>query len=288
MDDAAIKEARKRLRQVQAHMSQAHRNLGAEVDVMGLVDVFHHPESTLPHLNYVALRKNTAWVPGPEIEKGLGRLRDLERVPRVYYVEGLYPPIFAKSLRELGLTVEREIAIMTYQADPGRVQVGVTAPNGMHAQIVSDQDGIALWWYVWRNARYDVVSNGVEPVYVGKDMRELVLGNQVDIILYHHRFPVGVARMTINNETANITALAVMKEARTPENLWLLYHKALRTAIDRGCKLIFTAGETEADRRLCRKIGFVDAGSVVCYADLSDSWHEAKDDDHLEQPAFIL
>ncbi|RMG71113.1 MAG: hypothetical protein D6711_15945, partial [Chloroflexi bacterium] len=40
-------------------------------------------------------------------------------------------------------------------------------------------------------------------------------------------------------------------------------------AIERGCDLIFTSGETEADRRLCRQMGFVDSGSVVCYAQTS-------------------
>lgn len=288
MDDAAIREARRVLRQVHTHMSEAHHHLGAQVEDLGLVEVLHHPSSTLPHLNYVSPRRNTAWIPSPEIEKGLKWLREHDRVARVYYVEGLFPPLFAKSLRELGLSVEREIAIMTYKVEEKPDRRSMTPPDGVYAREVNDQDGIALWWYVWRNARYDVVANGVEPVYVGKDMRELVLGNQADIILYQHTFPIGVARLTLNNETANITALAVMKEARKPENVQLLYETALDTAISRGCKLIFTSGESEEERRLCRKLGFVDAGSIVCYADSSVPNQEVSDDDHVEQPAFIL
>ncbi len=288
MDDAAsTRESRRVLRKIQAHMTQMHINLGAEHTVMGLVDVLSHPNSTLPHLNYVSPRKNTAWIPGPEIEKGLQNLRDRNRRARVYLIEGLYPPLFSRSLHDLGLTVERELSIMAYKVNKG-LRMTIAKPDSVNASIVTNQEGIALWWYVWRNARYDVVTDGIEPVYIGQDMRQLALGNQTDIILYREKFPIGVARLTLNDDTANITAAAVLREARTPENIRLLYQTAIETAIKHDCKLVFTAGETEADRRLCRKIGFVDAGSVICYAESSDSQHETNDDNYMEQPAFIM
>ena len=288
MEDAAsTRESRRVLRKIQEHMTQMHINLGAERAVMGLVDVLSHPTSILPHLNYVVPRKNTAWIPGPEIEKGLQYLRETERTPRVYLIEGLYPPLFSRSLHDLGLQVEREFPIMAYQANKG-LRITVNKPDSVHATVVDSQDGVALWWYVWRNARYDVVTNGVEPVYIGQDMRQLALGNQTDIILYRAQFPIGVARLTMSGETANITAAAVLQEARTPENVRLLYQTAIECALKHECKLIFTTGETEADRRLCRKLGFVDAGSVICYAESSDSQHETTNDNHMEQPAFIM
>lgn len=289
-DDAKVRATRKVLRQVQTHMLQTHRNLGAQVEEAGLVDVLYHPTSTLPHLNYVSPRQNTAWIPGPAIETGLQRLRAHERKPRVCLVEGLFPPLFAKSLRDRGLTVEREIALMTFNKETAPVpsaRNGIT-PQGTQARLVDDQEGMAQWWYVWRNARYDVVTNGADPVYVGKDMREIALGNQADIILYRHSFPVGVARLTYTEESAHITAVAVMKEVRTPENVRLIYQKALQTALEHGSSMVFTSGEAEADQRICRQIGFVDAGSIVCYAESSDNMHETHDGDNLEQPAFIL
>lgn len=289
-DDAKVKATRKVLRQVQGHMLQAHRNLGAQVEEIGLVDVLHHATSTLPHLNYVSPRQNTAWIPGPAIEAGLQYLRDRERTPRVCLVEGLFPPLFAKSLRDLGLSLEREITLMTFSKETTTIppQHKGGASQDTHAQLVTDQDGMAQWWYVWRNARYDVVTSGVEPVYVGKDMREIMLGNQADIILYRHRFPVGVARLTYADDSANITAAALMKEIRTPENLLLLYETALHTALQKGCTMVFISGETEADRRVCRQLGFVDSGSIVCYSEASDSQNENSNGDNLEQPAFIL
>jgi hypothetical protein len=262
----AIRESRRILRRIQAHMTQAHQNLGATPHDTGLVQVLYHPGNTLPHLNYVTPRRNTAWIPGPQIQQGLDFLRKKDRVPRFYLIGGLYPPLFAKSLRDIGLSVEREVALMSYHADSAEPRM-LPKPDGLHTSLVDSQDGIALWWYVWRNARYEVVANGIEPVYIGRDTREMALGNQQDIILYRARFPIGVARITYVDDSANITAVAILKEARTPESITMLYQSALNTALKRGAQLVFTTGETETDRQASRKLGFVDAGSLICYAE---------------------
>jgi hypothetical protein len=81
---------------------------------------------------------------------------------------------------------------------------------------------------------------------------------------------------------------SVLKEARTLENVQVLYARALDTAIQHGCSLVFTSGETEFERRVCRKLGFVDAGSVIWYAQVRNGDHRADHDDQVEQPSFIL
>lgn len=265
MDNAAIKESRRVLRLVQEHLSQAHLNVGATQEHVGLVEVISHPNSELAHLNYVTPRRNTAWIPAPEIERGMERLHDLHRTPRVNYVEGLFPPLFAKSLHKLGLEVEHETAIMTRKLDtlPDKHNL----PDGVHVVPVSDQEGIGLWWYVWRNAYYDVLTTGIEPIKIGQDMQQVALGNQVDLLLYRNDFPAGAARVTFHSDTAHLTTLAIMKEARTPALIHALHQAALKTAAQQGCELIFTSGGTEEDRKMCREVGFVDSGSVVCYAE---------------------
>ena len=138
-------------------------------------------------------------------------------------------------LRDLDLHVEQEVAIMTCKLEQrSSSRQSVPLPDDTRIEVVKDQEGIALWWYVWRNARYDVVTNGVEPIYIGKEMREIVLGNQIDVILYKGNFPIGVARLTLNGDTANIAAVAVLKEARNPDTLRALYQTGLNTAADRG------------------------------------------------------
>src|SRR5829696_21106 len=106
MDESAVKESRRILRLIQDHILQAHSLLGVEQESAGMVDVLHHPTNRNGDLNYVTPRRNTAWVSGGYVEKGLERLRQLGRTERVQYVEGLFPPLFAKTLRELGLEPE--------------------------------------------------------------------------------------------------------------------------------------------------------------------------------------
>ncbi len=287
MDDEAVKAMRLALRHVQEHLTQAHLRLGAERESVGLVNVIHHPKNNAPYLNYVTPRKSTAWVSGKDVEKGLQRLRDLERMPRVQYIEGLFLPIFSKTLRDLELRVEQETPLMLYRPDapiqpPARID-GVTVVQA------NDLRGVEMWWYVWRNAYFDVLTLGVEPLLVGQDMREITLGRQIDILVYHFGSPVGVARVTVHQETAHIAAFAIMKELRDdPQIARVLQTAAVQAAVERKCALIFAPGDTEQDRRLWRDLGFVDSGSLVCYSERPEEARGKTHDDTLAEPVLVL
>jgi hypothetical protein len=296
MEDTAAREKEREtkqiLRQVQEHFFHAHLSLGAVRESVGMVEVLYHPTNPMGTLNYVTPRKNTAWVSRSMIEPGLEHLRKLSRTPRVQYVEGLFPPMFAKELRKLDLKVEREVPMMVYKPGGinGNIPPEVTlpeAPDGVSVQHATDQRSIELWWYVWRNAHYDVLTLGVEPLFVGRDMAALKSGQQIDILAYRHGFPVGVARVSIHEQTGHILALALMKEARTPPMTRLLQAAAMKAALERNCALVFAPGETDDDRKLCREMGFVDFGSIVCYAAESDA-REDSDDHFLDQPVLSL
>lgn len=285
MSDAAVKESRRVLRLVQEHLLQAQHRLGAKQESIGLVDVIYHPDNKLPGLNYVSPRQKTAWIPAPEVEKGLAFLRNRERTPRVIYIEGLYPPLFAKSLRELGLEVERDTALMTLTLASTPI-ADQALPDGVTVLYPDDHHGIALWWYVWRNAYYDVHTGGAEPIYIGQELREVMQGFQKDVLLYKHGFPIGAARLTFHDQSAHISAVALMKESRNAETMQLLYRMAVKTALDRQCELIFTAGETDLQRKACRAARFIHAGSLVAYAEIPYKFD--KDTDALDEPIFIL
>jgi hypothetical protein len=287
MTDNEVKESRVVLRAVQEHLNYTHLTMGAVSEKVGLVDVLYHPNSTMPDLNYITPRKNTAWIPTQDIENGLVRLDELKRKRRIYYVEGLYLPVFAKSLRELGLRVEREISIMTYTIDPDATLPRIPSLEDKRFELVNNPQESAVWWYVWRNAHYDVVTHGIEPVYIGKSLRDIALGNQADIILYMEQLPIGVARITFHAETAHISALAVMHQFRDNDTLKLIQHKAIAIAAQKNKRIVFTSGEVEADRRICREAGFVDSGSIVCYAENGDTHREEAHGDSVGQSAFL-
>ena len=265
------RESKHILRQIQDHLGEMHVKLGALRESVGMVDVFHHPTTNTPTLNYITPRKNTAWVSGSYLQQGLTHLSQQGRLPRVEYIEGLYPPAFARTLRDLGLELERETLIMVYKpggiaGHPTPMLVERPLPDGIVIRQVTDQEGIGQWWYVWRNGHFDVLSLGVEPLFVGQDMQANWAGKQLDYIMYRGGFPAGVARVSFHNETAHILAMALLKEIRTPAMIQLLQMAAVKGALERGAKLVFAPGENEAERRMARELGFMDFGSIVCYA----------------------
>lgn len=268
---AAEKEAKVIMRQVQDHLFHVHTNLGALKETVGMVDVFHHPTNPLPNLNYVTPRRSVAWVSASMVKQGLDHLKKFDRPARVHYIEGLLPPLFAKTLRDLNLHVERETPIMVYKPDGVNGQVppvpsGPELPDGVTIEAVNDQRGIEAWWYVWRNAYFDVLTLGVEPLFVGRDMAALQLGQQVDFLLNRYGFPTGVVRISVQGETAHVVCLALLKEARTPDLVRVLQTVALKGALDRKAKLIFAPGETDAERRIGRELGYADFSSLICYS----------------------
>jgi len=285
------RETRRVLRLIQDHLIHVHITLGAVRESVGLVDVFHHPSNPLPNLNYVTPRRNTAWVSGQMVQQGLNSLRTHGRVSRVQYIEGLFPPLFAKTLRDLHLQVERETPIMVYKiSGVGSIAPALPAaevlPDGVAIELVTDQRGIEAWWYVWRNAFYDVLTLGVEPLFVGREMAALKLGQQLDFLVFRYGFPVGVARLSIQEETAHISALALLKEVRTPAMTRALQLAVVKNAIERKASLVFAPGETDADRRQLRELGFVDFGSVVCYSAPGENVREESHVNPLEQPVL--
>lgn len=272
-EEAAIeRETKQILRQIQTHLSATHVAHGATRKSAGMVDVLYHPTSTISTLNYVTPRRNTAYVPRSAIESGLSVLAELDRTGRVIYVDGLYPPQFAKSLRELGMQVEKETPIMVYK--PGGIRgywqppplVERPLPDGISVKRVSDQEGLGHWWYVWRNGHYDVLTLGVEPLFIGKDMEAAWSGRQMDYVMYRAGFPAGVVRVSLHDNTAHILAMALLKEIRSPAMIQILQMAAVKGALEKGARLVFAPGEQEAERRMARELGFMDFGSIICYS----------------------
>jgi hypothetical protein len=141
-----------------------------------------------------------------------------------------------------------------------------------------------MWEDVWRSASYKVATLGVEPLVIGQDG----LGHQIDILMHRSGSPVGVVRLSIQEETAHLLALALMKEVSTPELTTALMTAAVRAAVAQGCTLIYAPGETETDRQIARAIGFMDFGGIVCYAANTYTTDEVHDDRILGQPVLAL
>lgn len=297
MDDPAVKATRHTLRLIQDHWFYAVTAAGAKHDTVGFIDVVYHPNNALPEYNFVTPRRNTAWVSGQYVAQGLERLTAVGRVARVRYIEGLYPPLFAKTIRTLGLEIENEIPLMVYQQGGLNGVVPPPPPSAhppeqVRLELVTDQAAAETWWYVWRNAYYDCnTPHGADQALVRGELEAIRKGGQLNIIVYRHNFPVGAARLSVHmvTKSAQITALALVSDARTRDLTRLLLSAAMRAALARGCSLVFTAGETDADRQLCRELGFIDLGGIVSYAAVQRSGvSEDNLDAGVAQPVYSI
>lgn len=292
-EEASIeKETKTILRQVQDHLYQAHRNLGAERITLGMVDILYHSSSTLSSLNYVTPRRNAAWVSSTQLQQGLSYLLERRRTPRVQFIEALFPPQFAETLRQSNLTVERKTPIMVYKPDgfygqPARELKMPKLPDGIAVEQVKDKHGIEVWWRTRHSARFDVLTLGVEPLFVGADTASLRVGQQMDFILHRYGLPIGIARLSLLEKTAHLLALAMLKEDHDSSLIHGLQTVAVKAALERGAQLVFAPGESATERLWSYGSGFMDFGNIVCYADAEN----AHEDDHanlLEFPVLAL
>lgn len=277
-DEDQVREMRRILRQIHTHLTEASLAQGAAREGVGLVDVIHHPTNGLPSLNYVTPRRNTAWISGKDIESGLDDLRGRQRPARIEYIEGLFPPLFAKTLDELGLEVVSEQAMMVFQQGVHTLRLGGGRPDGVAFDEARDHHAAALWWYIWRNAHYDVITSTAEPAFIGGDLAHIARGAQINILMYRYGFPVGAAQVSVltANHSAQISALAVMKQWRTPEFVRALQAYTVKAALDAGASLVFITGVAEHERPLLREVGLADCGSVVCYGEKLNGAHAHK------------
>ncbi|MBN8591735.1 MAG: hypothetical protein J0M33_08240 [Anaerolineae bacterium] len=106
---AQVREIRQLLRQVDACLRVRRELRGAQHESVGLSDVYWHPDNLHPALNVVVPRRNTAYVPIGDVQRGLHRLRELGRPARLQYIEGLFPPQYRDQIQSVGL--RREVRV---------------------------------------------------------------------------------------------------------------------------------------------------------------------------------
>ena len=182
-------------------------------------------------------------------------------------MEGLFPPFFAKTIRDLNR--DRESPILVCSGDPPQPPVVMSSA---HVETVEKERGVEWWWRVWRNPLYEVVKSGAEPLVVTQTPAQQ--GKLIDLMIFRFGFPIGIARLSVQPEhkTGHITALALMREAGSPELYKFLITSALYEARARGCTMVFTSNKER--RELHRELGFVDAGSLVSYS-AQDARHDS-------------
>lgn len=257
MDNAAVKELRVLLRQVQDHLLTADALAGVRQESVGMVDVVTHPTDDSPALNYVLPRRNTAWVPAPAIEAGLHRLHEQGRAPRFQYMEGLFPPQFSDTLAKVGLAATKTLPVYAYK--PGFMPpAGVYLPPPVVRLRVEPVKGDRAT-NRWQRGRDWPRLIDARATATGDDRLQMFrFAANID------RVPSGFACIEVQREagTAQIVTVALADGAT---GLHGLLNRLTRAALRHGGKLVFALADGTAATAL-QALGFTEIGQLKRFA----------------------
>lgn len=286
-DERATKKARHvTMRRVQDYLYAAHATLGAACTTVDTIDVLHHPGSHLGSLNYMTPGRNIGWVQGSTVMLGLETMRQHSRRGRLRIIEALFPPFFSTIMDNVDMLPEWKAPLWIYLRDGLGDQPSVPVdlpplPEGMLMSRVTDTQSTETWRTMWHNPQYEVVASPVEALNMDGEQN-----GQQDILLSHDGLAVAAVRIGVQQDVGHIVALALMRSAANENLRQTLYAAALDMALDQGCSLVFSVGGGKAESQRRETLGFLDFGSMICYA-ASPANEDANDDD-MGQPLLAV
>ncbi len=273
-----IRSERQTLRAIQDHMLSRRRQAGAAYTQISTVGVIYHPDDNDPAMNVVTPHQGVAWARGSDLRQGFELLGSCERIPRLQYLEGLFPEAFARQLALHGLQLESEIPIWIYTPIQGPFPEGET-PFGrllsqeqtanLTIQEVTTQAELATWLRVNRSARYGVDVPHVPFSDIVDLEYEFERGDSVYIMGYYHDTPVATAQISLGATAAEILEPMVIwpwtglgfEQALLAFTVHLLQRHSYQN--------IYIAGRPSYDMGLYLRLGFLLMTQIITFVSAS-------------------
>ena len=254
------------LRQIQEHINWVRRRRGVLFEQASTIDVYYHPRQTAASHNYVTPRRGAAWVPGRDVRVALDRLAELDRLPRLAVVKGLFPEAFHAQLKNLGLVVENDYPLLTFGPIPGCEQEVLgdyppvpSMPPYLSVYGVADQNAVATWLRLGSE-------DGVLDSHEIKLLWENVVRGQEMYFLVSDDFTIaGGAGTIISPPAAEIICVDTFPLHRRRGVASAAIRTSVQYAQARGCSLVFLIAASDSAAHLCRRLGFVDLDRLVTY-----------------------
>lgn len=253
------------LRQIQEHFNTTRKRRGVLFEQASTVDIYHHPRDSAALYNYITPRRGVAWVPGTDVKFGLDRLAELERIPRLELVKGLFPSAFHTQMEKLGLEVESDYPLLTYGVIPNCEQVALDVrpvpPTSRDVAVygVADENGVARWISLNLEGRQP------DAAEVHKLWDNVLRGHEMYFLVSHELTLVGGASVILNPPAAQIQCADTITPYRRRGVASAALRMALQFAQAKDCTLIFMVGTSNTAARLYRRLGFVDLDNVITY-----------------------
>lgn len=252
---ARYKGVRVLLRRIVEHVRLVHLAQGVQESQHGFTVCVTHEQALL---NYVTPRKNTAWLPDAHLVQGIQALRAAGKPARVWYADGLFPPSFARTLRQEGLTHAQELPLMVYQ---GEQAPSLELPDESILRSLPEAEASALWARIVAEAEaWQVHQDALAPSQAGLSLNREWLAER-------HGVPIAALRLTTVADSAHMVAWAWRQGEDESLLLISLACAALNVLWTSGCRMAFVVGGTAVARAAWRRAGWQDAGSIVVYSE---------------------
>jgi N-acetylglutamate synthase-like GNAT family acetyltransferase len=285
------RQKRQVLRHIQDHINTTRKRRGVVFEQASTVDIYHHPQRAGAAYNYVTPRRGVAWVPGTDVRMGLDRLAELDRIPRLELVKGLFPSPFFQQLKSLELAVETDYPLLTFGCIPGCDQelpdsasLGAIPPTParLSAFQVADRNAVATW------LRLGMAGYTPEDDEVEQTWENVVNGQEAYYIVSDDFTIAGGAGVILNPPIAEIICLDTVPVYRRRGIASVAIRACIQHAQANGCSTIFAIGSSDSAVRLARRLGFVDLDHVITYHRLitrtSPEAIHARSDTSVAQP----
>jgi GNAT superfamily N-acetyltransferase len=254
------------LRQIQEHINWVRRRRGVLFEQASTVDIYYHPRQAAASYNYVTPRRGAVWVPGTHVRMALDRLAELDRLPRLEVVKGLFPEAFHTQLKKIGLVVENDYPLLTYgpipgcdQEVPGDYPPMPPMPPYLSVYGVADQNAVATW------LRLGSEDGIPDPREIKQSWENVVRGQEMCFLVSDDFTIAGGAGAIINPPAAEIVCADTFPLHRRRGIASAAIRTSVQYAQARGCSLMFLIAVSDAAAQLSRRLGFVDLDRLITY-----------------------
>ncbi len=267
------RDERQTLRGIQGHVRTVALESRVLVEQVGTVDVYFHPTNPSPYLNCAMPHKGVAWVRREDLLAAFEGLERLGRLPRLVFLDALFPEAFRQQIGLMGLTPEDRRAVMVFHPllgpdVPGEIPLGrlpETLAPPVTARIAAAEIELATWLRIFRAAYYNAESVMIAPGEIQPLYEAIRKSESAFVIASYEGSPLGAARVGLRPPTAQleVVATAPLWHGMGLENA--LIATATRAALDQGCDTIFTIAPPDDQIHTYLRLGFVEVTHILTF-----------------------
>lgn len=282
---ALNRDERQTLRSIQSHLCETILRQGAVCEQIGTIDVYMHPSNYDPSVNYATPHKGVAWVRREDLVAAFIGLENLGRLPRLMFLDSLFPAAFQQQLRYLGLVIEHEQTVLVYRplygpALPDEIALG-RLPEHVNQELISARiartpEELATWLSVFRTVYYNTDLITVQPEEVTPLLHATQSNSYMFVTASYSGTPLATARLSLCPPTAGLEVVGTAPHWHGMGLEIALITTAVNSVLSGDCDTTFIVAPVPDTIHLYRRLGFVDMAHILTFWREADAAHHPR------------